>query len=378
MEKVFFAGGNFKSTNRGVQALAYGGVEFIYKKIGNDTTVTMCYFAKKRKQDYEITNIDQENKIVYAKHYNYFDIIIAFFELRLHKLLKQKLFNKLSKDIKEVKYFFNINGGDSCSDIYGFKQYFIFILPSLFALSLNVKHVLLPQTFGPFKNTFIKFFSKEILKNSEVYIRDNEFVETLKDWNISYHEEVDVSFYMMPQKPEKKIDIKPNSIGINISGLAYYNRYGELSGHFDNYKPLIFEIIKFFQNTDKQIYLVPHTYGWGENSPRSSDDLTAIKAIYNELENKKAISIIDYELTAPELKYIISQFSFLIGTRMHACFAGIFTGVNTFGLAYSYKFKGSFKRFGLENNFHNINYLDKKDIPVALETMSIAYMQGKK
>lgn len=40
--------------------------------------------------------------------------------------------------------------------------------------------------------------------------------------------------------------------------------------------------------------------------------------------------------------------SFFIGTRMHANFAAIYTGVPLFGLAYSYKFEGAFNANGLD------------------------------
>ena len=39
---------------------------------------------------------------------------------------------------------------------------------------------------------------------------------------------------------------------------------------------------------------------------------------------------------------------FFCGTRMHANFAAIYTGVPVFGLSYSYKFEGAFLANGLD------------------------------
>ena len=56
-------------------------------------------------------------------------------------------------------------------------------------------------------------------------------------------------------------------------------------------------------------------------------------------------------LSAPQLKYIISRMSYFIGTRMHANFAAIYSGIPLFGLAYSQKFEGAF----IANNVYNDN-----------------------
>lgn len=368
MKSVFFAGVKFNSQNRGVQALGYGGVEFIKKHAGNDVTIINCLFAKKRNKDFEIViKTTNNNKKVYCKNYSYLDILVALIETNIHQLLKQRLYNKLSKDIKNVDLVYNINGGDSFSDIYGKKQYFIFTLPSLVAILFNKKLVFLPQTIGPFKNNGIKKLSKFILKKTEVFTRDNEFENTFKNWGISYKQEVDVSCYMHAQKPLHCI-FEQNSIGINISGLTYFNNYPGLAGNFDTYKTLIISLIHYFQERKLAVCLIPHTYIY--SNPSEDDDLKAIKDIYANLEDKRGITIIDCDLSAPEIKYIIAQCSFFIGTRMHACFAGIFSGVNTFGLAYSYKFKGSFEKLGLAQNYYDINFLQDKDFVKVIEKIA--------
>jgi colanic acid/amylovoran biosynthesis protein len=75
--------------------------------------------------------------------------------------------------------------------------------------------------------------------------------------------------------------------------------------------------------------------------------------------------MIKKDLKAPQLKYIISKMNFFVGTRMHANFAAIYTGVPLFGLAYSYKFQGAFEANGVFNStaiINNINELEADTI----------------
>ena len=86
---------------------------------------------------------------------------------------------------------------------------------------------------------------------------------------------------------------------------------------------------------------------------------------------------LDEDLTSPKVKYVISQMSFFIGTRMHANFAAIYTNVPVFGLAYSFKFDGAFTANGLDGRKQTaqINNLLKKDIPVVIEKIDSVYQR---
>jgi len=356
MELVFFAGGSLTDQNKGCQALGFGGIEFIKKR--KECKIIIPTFTKKRRRDYNAIDLFPNLQGVLGKGYSYFDIIISIIELNV--LRKTTPHNKLAKDLVRSDVIYNVSGGDSFSDIYGIKQFIIFMLPSFVALIFNKKHVLLPQTIGPFKRKKVENIAKYILRKSNmVFVRDTEFVGVLKKWEISYKEELDLSSFMQPQKVDK-YEIQNDAIGINISGLTYFNNYKGLSGHFDCYQKLCADIISHFQKQNKAIWLVPHTYL--ENNTRGFDDLNAIYDLYKKLPSTKGVYLIDKDHNGMELKYIISQFSFFIGTRMHSCFASIFSNVPTFGLAYSYKFKGSFDKMDMTESYYDINYLKAEEI----------------
>ena len=70
--------------------------------------------------------------------------------------------------------------------------------------------------------------------------------------------------------------------------------------------------------------------------------------------------------------------SFFIGTRMHANFAAIYSGVPVFGLAYSYKFDGAFTANGLDGKkftatINNINEADIETIIKKIDKVFLSY-----
>ena len=69
--------------------------------------------------------------------------------------------------------------------------------------------------------------------------------------------------------------------------------------------------------------------------------------------------------------------SFFIGTRMHANFAAIYTGVPLFGLAYSYKFEGAFNANGLDgkNQTAMINNITSEEIGIIINKIEKVYQK---
>ena len=87
--------------------------------------------------------------------------------------------------------------------------------------------------------------------------------------------------------------------------------------------------------------------------------------------------LIDKDLTAPQVKYVISKMTFFIGARMHANFAAIYTGVPVFGTAYSYKFQGAFDANGLDGKEQTelINNLKTNEIEIFIAKIEKLYQK---
>ena len=367
---VIFSDFNVRSNNRGTAALGYGAISFLVKEgyVDDDFEILrVSFFRNPFRRSPRLLSRELD---ISGRKQIYKTIYVWALEKWLYKhnlLFFDTLFKKTVKDTMVAA----INGGDGLTDIYG--DYWLnYRLPEMnLAIELSIPFVLLPQTIGPFRDERQKEKILSILRRAdEIYVRDSIFVEELEENHLKYIKANDLSFYMDPS-PFPIVIEKP-CVGINISGLAYSNRFGNLAGEFDNYPKLMTGLVGFFQQKGCRIYLIPHAYN--VNKPETNnDDMVSTRSFYESLENKKGVSFIDLDLLSPQVKYLISQMDFFVGSRMHANYAAIFTGTPVFGLAYSYKFKGAFENNGIYNRVYEINNLKETEINGVISAISQAY-----
>lgn len=372
---VIISGLNLRDNNRGTAALGYGSVSFLRQhgmlEHGTVLVNLRCYknflkaYNRKQKEEtFQIDGIDWHRMTIGV-------FILEWWLLSRFGILLP--WSQAARILKRVEYVAAINGGDGFSDIYGTDTFHSRLPETLVAIKMKIPVIQLPQTLGPFqlKSNFDE--ARYILKHSQaVYVRDDKFVPELKKMGISYELTKDLSAYMQPEPWD--IDIKPNSIGINVSGLAYSNRFRTLAGQFDVYPELIDRLICHFRDKGHAVYLIPHSYNYESPEP-DNDDMVACKAAYDKLKDKSNVIFVDKDLISPRVKYVISRMSFFIGTRMHANFAAIYSGVPLFGLAYSYKFEGAFNANGLDgkNQTAVINNIREEDIDGIIENIDRVY-----
>ena len=376
-EFVLISGFNIHDNNRGTAALSYGAISFLNMKKLLNKNHTLVNF-RVIKNFFKPENIGSEKEIISTADGEWLHITynVFFIEIILYMHLGILLpFTKFGKIMRHIDFVAAINGGDGFSDIYGTGTFLYRLHDTNYAMRRGIPVIILPQTLGPFKDKINYSIAERIKKKKKkVYVRDDKFINELKRLNVDYEMTKDLSAYMKPQ--QWNIKIPNDSIGINVSGLTYSNHFRSLSGQFEQYPMLINEIIKHFQKKNLTIYLIPHSYCY--NKPEeANDDMLACRETYNKLENKNGVIIIDKDLSSPQLKYVISRMSFFIGTRMHANFAAIYTGVPLFGLSYSYKFEGAFNANGLDgkNQTAMINNITTKDIDRIVDKIELTYQR---
>lgn len=375
---VLISGFNIHDNNRGTAALSYGAISFLkekniltYKQILVNFRIIKNFFKSQNRGCIEEIISTADGNWTHIT-FNVFFLEILLY-MRLNILLPFTSFGKIMRQISLVAA---INGGDGFSDIYSTTTFFSRLHDIYYAMRKGIPVIILPQTLGPFSEKGNLLIAKRILKYANmVYVRDDKFTDELRKMNVKYELTKDLSAFMKPQPWD--ISIPKNSIGINVSGLAYSNSFRTLSGQFEQYPNLINELINHFQQKRITIYLIPHSYCYSNPEP-SNDDIVACREAYNKLKNKQNVIFLDKDLTSPKIKYVISQMSFFIGTRMHANFAAIYTGVPVFGLAYSFKFDGAFTANGLDGRKQTvkINNLLKKDIPAVIEKIESVYQHS--
>ncbi len=374
---IDISGFDINQPNRGNAALSYGAISFLFEK---------GYL----KEDHELIkyrpylNIFKSNNLKPQKN-NYiiagkkwvFNQIPVFI---LEKILIEKCgiilpFTFFGRTIKQVEIEAADYGGDGFSDIYGTQSFLGRMHQTFMLQKAHVPLIMLPQTIGPFTLKSNFDIAVKIMRYAKkIYVRDGKFCSELEQLGLQYTLTKDLSAYMQPEP--WKIKINPKPVGLNVSGLAYFNIFNGLEGQFDAYPELVDRIINHFRSKGCTVYLIPHSYNYLK--PDNQDDMLACREAFKRLEVNSNVILVDKDLTAPQVKYLISKMSFFIGGRMHANFAAIYSNVPVFGTAYSYKFQGAFEANGLDGKKQTarLNNLKKKDIPSFIEKIDIYYNES--
>lgn len=352
MFNITILGGSLSSPNKGVNALTKTTINYIRKANIDSRIVIISVGVIESKKIYEKNLIEYQ-----CSGYDRIRLLLIG-KYRL-SILKNETAKNILKIINKSDMIFDLSEGDSFSDIYGLKRYLTHYCLKSLGVHLGKKMILLPQTIGPFKNKVIKKISNNVLeKFSLIYSRDRISLDYLPD-EISKKTKVipDLAFSLLPKKNDEIdkliLNLKNNNkiiVGINVSALLYYGGYNE-KNMFDfkiDYSILIDKIItNFIIRNDVQILLIPHVFN---KSGFIEDDLLLCKHIYDDyFKNYKNISLVDKEYDADELKYIISNCDYFIGSRMHSCIAAISTNIPTSPISYSRKFKGIWDEIGLSD-----------------------------
>lgn len=376
---IVISGLLLNDNNRGTAALGYGVFPFLCSKglLSERNTIIKFKYIKNILKN-QNRSIKTEKINIGGNNYNLMTVNVFFLEKWLLDKLNILLpFTSFKRIIKNTSYIAAINGGDGFSDIYNTQTFLSRLKEIRIAMQRNIPLIMLPQTIGPFEHHKNRKIADKILRYADkIFVRDNKFVPELEKMGLKYEQTKDLSAYMKPEP--WNINIKPNSIGINVSGLAYSNSFRTLSGQFDAYPELIDRLILHFRDKGHTVYLIPHSYHYGIPEP-DNDDMVACRTAYERLTDKSNVVFIDKDLNSPQVKYVISKMSFFIGTRMHANFAAIYSSVPLFGLAYSYKFEGAFTANGLNGKRLTamINNISKDDIDKIIKKIDKAYTNFK-
>ncbi|MEP6389964.1 MAG: polysaccharide pyruvyl transferase family protein [Halioglobus sp.] len=258
----------------------------------------------------------------------------------------------------------DVSGGDSFTDLYGGARFRNIVAPKQIALRVGKPLVLLPQTFGPFTSDANRRIAGDLIAGASLaYARDPDSYARLQDllgdrFDPSVHRQgVDLAFGL---RARKCAHLEPNVmealtakgkrpiIGLNISGLvanqptAAATRFGLTC----DYPALIRQLMmRLLDETDAQLIIVPHVHA---PTGHYESDLDASRALVQSLTGRHAaaakdrITIVNQELDACELKWLIAKCDWFCGTRMHATIAALSSGVPTVALAYSLKTRGVF------------------------------------
>lgn len=254
----------------------------------------------------------------------------------------------------------DVHGGDSFSDIYGMRRFLLGFLGAWTVILVKGTIVQFPQTIGPFRSLLARRLARYILKNSRIVIARDEMSQRVAQELIGLNPKVwlspDVAFSLETVRPEH-IELDPplldpvpsGVIGLNVNGLMAnggYTRENMFNLSLD-YRKLLPELVKaLLAEHAGELWLVPHTYAHSNNPESDPEACRSVRhALPKELQHR--VRLIACEYDQHQIKGIIGQCDFFIGSRMHACIAALSQGVPCVGIAYSMKFEGVFDTVGM-------------------------------
>ena len=254
----------------------------------------------------------------------------------------------------------DVRGGDSFSDIYGLKRFVLASLPVLSVILIKGSIVHLPQTYGPFKSRTSRAIARFLLRRSSLVIaRDLEsqrIAQALIGSRLEVQLSPDVAFSLFTEAPQTCLIEPPlnglpsaETVGLNVNGLMFNGGYhgGNMFGLKLDYRAFLPELItRLLAKPSVNVLLIPHTYA-EPGDPESDND--ACRQVREMLPAalQERVRIVVGEYDAHEIKGIIGQCGFFIGSRMHSCIAALSQGVPCVGVAYSMKFAGVFESVGM-------------------------------
>ena len=283
------------------------------------------------------------------------------------------------ESLRDAAFVGEIFGGDSFSDIYGLWRFLCRAAPSIIAILLGKKLVLLPQTYGPYRHWLARLVARYILRHANrVYARDRESLTVIRQLLGSATTPntarfcPDVAFALEPVRPSDSVldpkwrEQKDNVlVGVNISGLLVMGGYthANMFGLRCDYSLFVRRLLQaLLESPQVRVLLVPHTF-----EADSESDRAACRQVFNEQAGAwpGRLHFLDQELDQGRLKYVIGQCDFFIGSRMHACIAALSQGVPAVGVAYSRKFKGVFDSIGMGARVVDARELDTESCVAA-------------
>jgi polysaccharide pyruvyl transferase WcaK-like protein len=218
----------------------------------------------------------------------------------------------------------------------------------------------LPQTYGPFRTSGARFLARLLLRRSSAVIaRDREsqrVAQVLAGGRLKVKLSPDVAFALHPEAPPQLLTEPPLSghppagmIGLNVNGLLFNGGYkgGNEFGLKLDYRAFVPALIRrLLTHTGVDLLLVPHTIA-PPGDPESDNE--ACRGVRDMLppDMQSRVRIVTGDYDAHQLKGIIRQCDFFIGSRMHSCIAALSQGVPCAGVAYSMKFAGVFDSVGM-------------------------------
>ncbi|MDZ4275510.1 MAG: polysaccharide pyruvyl transferase family protein [Erythrobacter sp.] len=259
-------------------------------------------------------------------------------------------FSSLHRTLRGCDVVFDIGGGDSFSDIYAARRFWLIIGSKWAARCAKGPLILSPQTIGPFHTAVARHAAVGAMNLAQrIFARDEASFKLLGELGMARNAALttDVAFALpftpAPEKEHRDLVVGPIKVGLNVSALLYRRELarGDRIRLTVDYPALIDALLERITREPRaELHLVPHVLA---SATPYEDDY----ALAEELQRRFPVAILPPRFSGPsQAKSYIANLDLFAGSRMHATIAAISSGTAVVPLGYSRKFSGLFDSLG--------------------------------
>ena len=343
-ENIIIVGGQL--FNKGAQAMTFTVVDQLKKRHPNKNIYlfsTPDFYRKdsdKNRYTFKILPWDLPTKLKLLSFWN---------KLLIKKSKSGPLENNIEQIIKNADFIIDISGYALSSQWHWFRS-LNYLLNIILAKKYSVYYYIFPQSIGPFNYSlmhkiilyplmelYLKYPKKIFSREKEGLIWVHKFTEINTELNcdvVLQTKQYDLSNIYNEEFYPKKIQIKPNSVGI-IPNSKIIERMNT-----EEFYSIYVSLINRLINAKKTVYILRHSY----------EDLDICKKIQHYFSDNTSIILIPDDLNAFELESIIEQFDFVIASRYHSIIHAYKNGVPALVIGWATKY------FELLEDFDQLDY----------------------
>jgi len=230
------------------------------------------------------------------------------------------------------------------------------ILPPIL---LKKKTVKFSQSMGPFNNPFNRFFAKLLLPRIDFIaargVITKKYLNALGLTNVELCAD---GAFLMPVESEDKSSKdffleEKKTVGVNASSVTE-KRCSRLGIDYVGILSQFVEYLTVEKNVN--VLLIPHAMR-SDSKWKAMNDMPTCEKIYGRIRNRRNCKLLSKDYAAEELRMIIGEMDFFIGSRIHSIVSSLSTKVPTISIGWGHKY------FELLEQFDLTEYaIDHKDL----------------
>jgi colanic acid/amylovoran biosynthesis protein len=275
----------------------------------------------------------------------------------------------LKREYKRADAVLSVGGDNYTTDYSSFPGYYLDLLR--YAREQGSQDVIWAATIGPFEDPEVRPKVIDVLKDTAlITARESMTVDYLASLGITQNVRAvaDTAFLLEPSpSPAARsynVDRTHDWLGIAASSMLW--RYVSGDTEHDRSEVLVKFVDWAIQEFGFRVAFVPHVVDARPAAPSNRNDLLFLQQIAKRIKNPGRAVVLDASLNVAEMKHIISQGRFFVGSRTHSTISALSSGVPTISLSYSMKSRGI-----------NRDVLGNEDFVLPVDDLSLERLQEK-